>query len=73
MNLLEDEFHFFLICPFYSDFRKRYIKPYYYRRASVFKLVQLMSINNFKILTNLAKYLQNATIKRNELLSQIQN
>jgi len=58
MNLLEDDFHFILICPVYYDFKKQYIKPYYYRRASVFELVQLMSINNIKILTNLAKYLQ---------------
>jgi len=70
VNLLEDEVHFILICPVYSDFRKRYIKTYYYRRASVFKPVQLLSANT-KILTNLGKYLLYATDKRNEILSQI--
>ncbi|MCG8074808.1 MAG: hypothetical protein JAY75_01015, partial [Candidatus Thiodiazotropha taylori] len=27
-NRLEDEFHFLLECPLYSDLRKQYIKPY---------------------------------------------
>ena len=42
---------------------ERFIKTYY-RRASVHKLVQLLSIKNTKVLTNLSKYLQHATEKR---------
>ena len=34
-----------------------YIKPYYYRNPSVFKLLQLLSVQNVKELRNLGKYL----------------
>ena len=42
-NDIEDEFHFILKCPFYSDIRKMYIKKYYYQKPSTFKLVNLLS------------------------------
>ena len=57
LNDIEDEFHFILKCPFYSNLRHTYIKPYYYRNPSVFKLVQLMSVQNVRELRNLGKYL----------------
>ena len=53
LNDIEDEFHFILKCPFYSNLRQTYIKPYYYRNPSVFKLVQLMSVQNVRELRNL--------------------
>ena len=56
-NDIEDEFHFILKCPFYSNLRHTYIKPCYYRNPSVFKLVQLLSVQNVKDLRNLGKYL----------------
>ena len=40
---LEDEYHFILECPLYSNIRTLYIKRYYYTRLSMFKLVELMS------------------------------
>ena len=52
---IEDEFHFVLKCPVYCDLRKKYIKHYYWRRPSVFKLVQLLSVNNVKELCSLGK------------------
>ena len=33
---IEDEFHFMLKCPTYQEFRVKFLKPYYYRRPSVF-------------------------------------
>ena len=30
MNMVEDEYHFFLACPAYGDLRKIYFKKYYY-------------------------------------------
>ena len=45
---IEDEFHFILKCPKFSELRIKYIKKYYFNRPSVFKLVQLLSINNVK-------------------------
>lgn len=63
-NEIEDVFHFVLICPYYLSIRKQYIKQYYWVRPSVFKLVQLFSIQNSKQLRNLAKYLLEAELLR---------
>jgi len=38
LNDLEDEYHFILTCPCYSDIRSLYIKKYYVRNSSVYKL-----------------------------------
>ena len=62
---LEDEYHFILECEKYNDLRHKYLKPYYYRRPSVFKLVQLLSVCNIKQLNNLGKFLHLAEILRN--------
>ena len=56
-NLIEDEYHFILVCKKYDNIRKAYIKPYYWRRPSSFKLVQLLSAHNVKELNNLDKLL----------------
>ena len=40
-NSVEDEYHFILVCPLYDNVRQNYIKQYYWRRPSSFKLVQL--------------------------------
>lgn len=61
---LEDEFHFILICPFYAELRKKYIKSFYYKKPSVFKLSKLLSVNNTKELNNLGKYLSSASKMR---------
>jgi hypothetical protein len=63
-NDVEDEFHFIFKCPLYDDLRKTYIKNYYYRKPSVFKLVQLLSVNNVKELCNFGKYLYLASKRR---------
>lgn len=68
---IEDEFHFILTCPAFSELRQRFIKKYYYRRTSVFKLVQILSIQNTKTLSNLGKFLYHATERRTLLLSQM--
>ena len=67
---VEDEFHFILKCPWYESYRKLYIKPYYYRCPSVYKLMELLSIQNNKVLCNLGKYLYHASVLRNELINK---
>ena len=66
---IEDEYHFILICPLYRDIRLKYIKTYYYKRPSMLKLVQLLSVQNVKSLNNLAKYLNCATKRRDQLMA----
>ena len=68
-NYLEDEFHFILVCTCYSNIRSLYIKKYYYRRPSMYKLIELFSTTKKSELINLCKYIFYATKYRNELLS----
>lgn len=51
-NLIEDAYHFIVACKKYDNIIKIYIKPYYQRRSSPFKLVQLLSVHNVKELSN---------------------
>ena len=68
LNDIEDEFHFILKCPFYHDIRIKYIKKYYYNRPSVWKLVQLLSVQNLKELYNLGKFLFLSSKRRNDII-----
>ena len=68
LNDVEDEFHFSLICPFYSDLRLLYIKQYYRNRPSVFKFLQLLSTDNVKELNMFGKYLYRAKKRRSAAL-----
>lgn len=65
---VEDEYHFILVCPRFSDLRKIYIHRYYYRRPSVYKLIELFQSHSLKCLCNLAKYLLQSTQVRNQLI-----
>ena len=67
-HTLEDEYHFILECPFYSNIRTLYIKRYYHTRPSMFKLVELMSCNNKKQTRNLATFIFKAFEERNRNL-----
>jgi hypothetical protein len=54
-----------LKCKKYDDMRKKYIKPYYWKKPSTFKLVQLLSACNIK----LVQLLSVCNIKLVQLLS----
>ena len=62
---VEDEFHFFFECPYYSHLRTKFLKKYYYIRPSVFKLIQLLSTQNVKELCNLGKFIKESIELRN--------
>ena len=66
-NLLEveDEYHFILICPFYSSLRLKYISKYYYQHPSVYKFISLMSTRKLKCIKQLARYIYEGFQLRN--------
>lgn len=64
-SCIEDKLHFILKCKKYDDMRKKYIKPYYWKKPSAFKLIQLLSVCNIKELNNLGKFLYSAEKVRN--------
>ena len=41
MNLVEDEFHFLLACPYYTDLRRKYFSAYFCRWPSKKNLLNL--------------------------------
>ena len=56
-NKLEDEFHFILECPVYSDLRKLYVSRYYFNRPNMYKMVELFNTTNTKLLRNQSIYI----------------
>ena len=66
-NLIEDEFHFILVCPMYSSFR-HYIPKYYTNRLSMFKFGELLNNNNELIVRRLVLYFFKDFEKRNIIL-----
>jgi hypothetical protein len=64
-SCIEDEFHFTLKCKTYDDMGKKYIKPYYWKKPSAFKLVYILSVCNIKELNNLGNCLYSAEKVRN--------
>lgn len=66
-HVIEDEYHFILVCEKNNELRKKFIKPYYWRKPSNFKLVQLLSVHNVKELNNFGKSLFLAEKARNEI------
>ena len=63
-----DEFHLLLECRMYDEFRYSLIKPYYVRRKSMQKAVELLQSTNKNILKHLAVYIFKSFEKRNEIL-----
>ena len=47
-----DNYHFILVCPVYANFRRKFIKEYYYKRPSRFKLVQLFNAESYITMFN---------------------
>ena len=66
--ILEDELHFVLICPLYSDIRKLYIDPAYTNNPSEHSFFTLMSSRSSFTIKNLAMFLYYSFEKRNDYI-----
>ena len=55
---IQDEFHITLCCVKFKSLREKYIKPYYYRRTSMQKFVELMNTDNRRELHRLMMFLK---------------
>jgi hypothetical protein len=64
IDVTEDEFHFILKCPLYNDLRKHYIKPYFLKKTSTFKLFQLLCTQHLKQLSQCGVYIFKAVTLR---------
>lgn len=57
-NQLGDEFHFLFQCPIFEIERKLYLKPYFYRRPSTFKMDQLFNTTSKSDFLKLCKFVK---------------
>ena len=65
LNDIEDEFHFVLVCPDYTNLRNAYIPNYFSNRPSVLKFIELIHPNNTSMLIKLSMYCIKAFALRN--------
>ena len=65
-NFVENEYHFLLVCPFYRDLRRKYLKPYYCHWPTLNKFDDLMAKTNKKVILNFAKFIYLAFRLRND-------
>ncbi len=65
-NVIENEYHLLLTCPFYRDLRIKYLKPYFCRWPTLQKCNILMSTQSRQTLINLSKYIHCALKLRDE-------
>ena len=62
--VIEDEFHFLLICPLYTRLRMLYIPDVYCNEPSIHKFNNLMACQNENVLRNLACFIYHAFKER---------
>ena len=69
-NVIENEYHFLLVCQAYRQLRMKYLKPYFCSFPTLNKFDILMTSNSKITLLNIAKHLLHANKLRSELLNQ---
>ena len=55
LNVNDDEYHYIMICPYFRQRRGPYLKHYFYTRPNMLKFDQLISSENKRSLSRLAK------------------
>ncbi len=64
-NVIEDEYHFLLVCPAYDTLRKQYIKDFYFVHPSTDKFSLLLNCSNEITIQNVAQFIHKAMFLRN--------
>ena len=71
MNVVENEFHFVLICPFYRDLRNQILPRFFCSWPTLHKFVTLMQNKQSGVNKKLAKYVFLATRKRDGAINDL--
>ena len=56
LNMIENEYHFLLVCPLYRDLRKKYFQNYYCHWPTMNKFDDLMAKTSKHAILNLSKF-----------------
>jgi len=67
-SILEDEYHFVLVCSLYINLRKQFIPSYCWKRPSMFKLIDLLNSNNVCLMQKLGSFINYAFKIRSDTL-----
>ena len=49
-TITEDEYHFIMVCPLYSDIRLKYLHSFYYTEPSLYKFYRLIALQDERVL-----------------------
>ena len=60
LGVIENEFHFTLVCPSLQDIRLKYISPFYVEQPDINKFNSLVTSSSNKICKNLALFIHHA-------------
>ena len=71
MNVVEDEYHFLLVCPMYRELRETYLPSFYCRWPSTNKFTKLLNDDQASVLKKIAKFVYIANEKRLSLLNDL--
>ena len=72
--VIEDEFHFFLVCPVYTEIRNMYLKPEWVKAiATLPTFYSILSSSDTPSILSTVRYLISAFNYRNELLKTPEN
>ena len=69
MHMVENEYHFALVCPLYTGLRRKFFKEYFCHWPSLNKFDDLMMSNSKHIILNVAKFVFYASQLRREKLA----
>ena len=64
----EDDVHFLLCCPAFSDLRQQFIPPKFYENPCLFRMTLLLAKQNENVLKNLCIYVYKAFKRRSNML-----
>ena len=69
MSVIEDEYHFLLVCPLYRELRMRYFPKYFCNWPNIDKLYKLLNISSNQKQIKLALYINNSFKHRSSFLN----
>ena len=57
MSMIENEYHFLLVCPLYAELRRKFLKAYFCHWPNMNKFDNLMMSNSKQVILNVAKFI----------------
>ena len=69
MSQIESEYHFLLVCPLYTELRRKFFIPYFFHWPNLNKFDQLMLSNPKQVTLSIEKFIFSAQELRKSVLN----